>query len=77
MFFSHVIKAQEENMAMLDDILAKNIRLIDYEKIAGQDLKRLVAFGKLAGNAGTIDILSGLGPFLLNKNIGSPFLNIS
>ena len=75
-FFSHVIKAQEDNMPMLDDILSKKIRLIDYEKIADKN-GRLVAFGEYAGNAGMIDILSGLGSFLLNKGIGSPFINIS
>ena len=54
MFFSHTIKAQEGNMDMLDDILQKKIRLIDYEKISDSDGKRLVAFGKYAGNSGTI-----------------------
>lgn len=58
MFFSHVIKAQEENMSMLDAILRKNIRLIDYEKISDETGRRLVAFGKFAGNAGAI---GGLG----------------
>lgn len=31
--FSHTIKAQETNMALLDAILEKRIRLIDYEKL--------------------------------------------
>ena len=76
-FFSHTIKAQEQNMNMLDDILQKKIRLIDYEKIVNDKNERLVAFGKFAGNAGAIDILSGLGSFILNRGIGSPFINIS
>lgn len=76
-FFAHVIKAQSDNMEMLDDILKKKIRLIDYEKISDEKNKRLVAFGKFAGNAGTIDILSGLGPFLLNRGIGSIFINVA
>ena len=54
MFFSHTIKAQKGNMDMLDEIIKKNIRLIDYEKICDEKGKRLVAFGKFAGNAGTI-----------------------
>jgi len=33
MFFSHTIKAQEENMALLDALLEKKIRLVDYECI--------------------------------------------
>lgn len=77
MFFSHTIKAQEHNMEMLDDILQKNIQLIDYEKITDAKGNRLVAFGVFAGNAGAIDILMGLGSFLLNRGIGSPFINIS
>lgn len=31
--FSHTIKAQESNMPLLDAILEKRIRLIDYEKL--------------------------------------------
>lgn len=62
---------------MLDSILEKKIRLIDYEKITDKNGKRLVAFGKFAGNSGAVDILSGLGIFLLNRGIGTPFLNIS
>lgn len=54
MFFSHTIKAQKSNMPMLDTILKKNIRLIDYEKICNEKGQRLVAFGRSAGNAGTI-----------------------
>jgi alpha-aminoadipic semialdehyde synthase len=54
MFFAHVIKAQQENMHMLDVILKKNIRLIDYEKICDEKGRRLVAFGKFAGYAGAI-----------------------
>ena len=48
-------------MAALDDMLEKKVRLIDYEKIADDKNNRLVAFGRFAGIAGTIDYLSGLG----------------
>lgn len=57
MFFSHVIKAQDTNMPLLDTILEKNIRLMDYECIADGSGKRLIAFGKYAGLAGMIDTL--------------------
>ncbi len=77
MFFSHTIKAQPENMEMLDDILAKNIRLIDYEKIVNGKGRRLVAFGVFAGYAGSIDTFSGLGSFLLNRKLATPFINLS
>ena len=48
LFFSHTIKAQAYNMALLDSILAKNIRLLDYECITERgerNGRRLVAFG--------------------------------
>ena len=63
-------------MPMLDAILEKNIRLIDYEKIRDKSGARLVAFGWHAGFAGTIDLLSFFGKFLLTKGLSSPFLNI-
>ena len=44
-------------MPMLDAILDRNIRLIDYEKIQKDGVgKRQVAFGKWAGVAGAIDM---------------------
>ena len=45
-FFSHVIKAQPENMDLLDALLEKNIRLFDYETITkggSRNSPRLVA----------------------------------
>jgi alpha-aminoadipic semialdehyde synthase len=48
-------------MPALDAILAKNIRLIDYEKISDNQNNRLIAFGKYAGVAGAIDFIKGLG----------------
>lgn len=54
-FFSHTIKAQEANMGLLDAIIEKNIRLIDYEKMVNKNGQRVVAFGKWAGVAGMIN----------------------
>mmetsp|Transcript_20531 Transcript_20531/g.17926 ORF Transcript_20531/g.17926 Transcript_20531/m.17926 type:complete len:553 (+) Transcript_20531:78-1736(+) len=76
-YFSHTIKAQEANMPALDSILEKKIRLIDYEKITDSEGKRLVAFGKFAGNTGAIDFLHGLGKYFINLGYSTPFLNIS
>ncbi|KJH41141.1 alanine dehydrogenase/PNT domain protein [Dictyocaulus viviparus] len=75
-FFSHTIKAQQDNMEMLDTILQRRIRLIDYEKIVDERGKRLVMFGKWAGNAGFIDILHGLGLRLLALGHNTPFLHV-
>lgn len=35
-FFSHTIKAQPDNMDLLDACLEKNVRLIDYEKLCDE-----------------------------------------
>lgn len=75
-FFSHTIKAQEENMDLLDAILEKNIRLIDYEKMLDNNGQRLVAFGKYAGVSGMINILHGLGLRLLALGHQTPFMHI-
>lgn len=72
-FFSHTIKAQESNMPLLDAVLEKNIRLIDYERIIDEDGSRQVAFGKYAGIAGMINILHGLGLRLLALGHHTPF----
>ncbi|XP_036356973.1 alpha-aminoadipic semialdehyde synthase, mitochondrial isoform X2 [Octopus sinensis] len=75
-FFSHTIKAQEENMPLLDALLEKNIRLIDYERILDSKGQRLVAFGKYAGVSGMINILHGLGLRLLALGHQTPFMHI-
>lgn len=74
--FSHTIKAQESNMPLLDAILEKNIRLIDYEKLVDSQGQRLVAFGKYAGVAGMVNILHGLGLRLLALGHHTPFMHI-
>ena len=74
LFFSHTIKAQEANMPLLDAILEKNIRLIDYEKMMDSQGRRVVAFGKYAGVTGMINILHGLGLRLLGLGHHTPFM---
>eukprot|EP00741_Cyanophora_paradoxa_P011367 tig00020556_g10980.t1 len=77
-FFSHTIKAQPENMGMLDVVLRKKIRLIDYETIVDRkgSGQRLVAFGEFAGLAGMIDFFRGLGERFLSLGYSTPFLNV-
>ncbi|KAJ8667132.1 hypothetical protein QAD02_008794 [Eretmocerus hayati] len=75
-FFSHTIKAQESNMPMLDAVLEKKIRLLDYEKLTDDNGQRLVAFGKYAGVAGMVNILHGLGLRLLALGHHTPFMHI-
>lgn len=51
-FFSHTIKEQSYNRKLLQAIVAKNIRLIDYEVLTNEKGQRLIAFGKFAGMVG-------------------------
>ncbi|KAI8352990.1 Saccharopine dehydrogenase-domain-containing protein [Mortierella sp. GBAus27b] len=75
-YFSHTHKGQEYNMPMLQDVLDKNIRLMDYELMANEKKQRLVLFGKHAGYAGMIDGVHGLGQRLLGLGYSSPFLHV-
>lgn len=78
-FFSHTIKGQPANMPMLDAILKKNIRLLDYETITQTGKRngpRLIAFGGYAGRAGMINTLRGVGEKLLAHGCSTPFLNV-
>lgn len=52
LFFSHTIKKQPYNRKLLKAIIAKNIRLIDYEALKDTQGNRLVAFGRFAGIVG-------------------------
>ncbi len=61
LFFSHTIKAQAYNRNLLQSILAKNIRLIDYECLTDAKGKRLVAFGRFAGIVGAYNAILTFG----------------
>ena len=52
LFFSHTIKKQAYNRPLLQAILEKNIRLIDYEVLTNEAGERLIAFGFYAGIVG-------------------------
>lgn len=52
LFFSHTIKKQPYNKKLLQAVLRKNIRLIDYEVLRDRLGNRLVAFGRFAGIVG-------------------------
>lgn len=52
MFFSHTFKKQSYNRELLQEILKKNIRLIDYEVIKDERNIRLIGFGRYAGIVG-------------------------
>ncbi len=60
-FFSHTIKQQAYNRELLQTILRKGIRLIDYECLTQRDGGRVVAFGRFAGVVGAYNGLIAFG----------------
>lgn len=52
LFFSHTRKKQPYNRGLLQSILKKNIRLIDYECLEHDDGQRIIGFGFFAGIVG-------------------------
>ena len=52
LFFSHTIKKQPYNRDLLQKIIEKNIRLIDYEVLTDETGQRVIAFGHYAGIVG-------------------------
>ena len=52
LFFSHTIKKQPYNRALLQSLLEKKIRLVDYEVIKDKHNKRVIGFGRYAGIVG-------------------------
>jgi alanine dehydrogenase len=60
-FFSHVIKKQARNRKMLQTILKKQIRLMDWECMKDKNGKRIIAFGRWAGIVGAYHALRMIG----------------
>lgn len=61
LFFSHTAKKQPYNRGLLQAIIEKGIRLIDYEYLTGLDQVRVVAFGRWAGVVGAYNGLRASG----------------
>jgi alanine dehydrogenase len=57
LFFSHTMKQQPYNKGLLQAVLQKKIRLIDYEALKDRHGNRLVAFGRYAGIVGAYNAL--------------------
>lgn len=60
-FFSHTIKKQLHNQKLLQAILDKKIDLYDHETIVDANNRRLIGFGRYAGNVGTYNGLRAFG----------------
>jgi len=61
LFFSHTIKKQPYNRKLLQAIIARKIRLVDYEALRDPMGNRLVAFGRFAGLVGAYNGLWAYG----------------
>jgi alpha-aminoadipic semialdehyde synthase len=75
-YFAHVIKGQAYNMPMLRRLLDLGCSLVDYEKIADDQDRRLIFFGRHAGCAGMIETLWGLGQRLAADGVDTPFARV-
>lgn len=72
-FFSHVIKGQNQNMPMLARLMELGCNLIDFERIVDDQNRRLIFFGRFAGLAGTINTFWALGQRLAYQGYQTPF----
>lgn len=55
LFFSHTIKKQPHNRRLLQEIIRRKIRLIDYECLTDAQGTRVIAFGRWAGIIGVYE----------------------
>ena len=60
-FFSHTIKKQPHNQKLLQAIIDKEIDLYDHETFVDEQGKRLIGFGKYAGNVGVYNAFRAFG----------------
>ena len=73
-FFSHTTKAQPYNMPLLDEILKRNITLVDHEMITDGAGVRLVKFDTLLALL-AVDSIRALGERLLSLS-NAPFCTL-
>jgi len=61
LFFSHTAKKQPYNRELLQEVVRKGIRLVDYEYLSDEKGIRVVAFGRWAGVVGAYNGLCAYG----------------
>lgn len=61
LYFSHTIKKQPLNRAMLQEVLKKRVKLVDYECLTWEHGGRIIGFGRFAGIVGTHEGLIAYG----------------
>lgn len=75
-YFAHVIKGQDYNMAMLQRLLDLGCSLVDYERVVDAQGRRLIFFSLHAGHAGMIDTLWTLGQRWQARGITTPLAEV-
>jgi len=60
-FFSHTIKKQAHNRKLLQALLQKNIKLVDYECLVDKHDNRIIGFGRYAGLVGAYNGIMAYG----------------
>lgn len=60
-FFSHTIKKQPHNQKLLQAVIDKEIDLYDHETFVDEEGKRLIGFGRYAGNVGVYNAFRAFG----------------
>lgn len=60
-FFSHTIKKQPHNSALLQGLLAKNVDFYDHETLVDANNHRLIGFGYYAGMVGAYNSIRAFG----------------
>jgi hypothetical protein len=75
-FYAHVVKGQPFNMPMLQRMLKLGCSLVDYERIADEDSRRLIFFGRHAGYAGMVETLWVLGQRLAAEGMQTPLAQV-
>jgi alpha-aminoadipic semialdehyde synthase len=76
LFFSHTIKGQDHNMPLLRRLMDLEATLIDYERVADEQNRRLIFFSLHAGYAGMIESLVCLAGRLRHLGYDTPLLEI-
>jgi saccharopine dehydrogenase (NAD+, L-lysine forming) len=60
-FFSHTIKKQPYNRKLLQEVVRRNVQLVDYEVLTDRNGMRIIGFGRFAGLVGAYNGLRAYG----------------
>ncbi len=77
LFFSHTKKKQAHNKKLMQALLAKHIRMVDYECLTHRDEQRILGFGFYAGIVGAHNGLLTFGKKTCTFNVAAAHLQPS